>query len=170
MKLLNKSFKAAKRGVTLSELCVVIALVAVVSVAVVSFTTIAGAITKSSAAKEKAAERIDFVEDLLEGWVDSAIANNATELIAQNDKLVAKIEDKQYTFSFADGKVTASFSEDNKVDFAVEEITKIKFEEMRNDSDVIFFCTVTYVYENSREVEIEKGRTFCVNTRLDDVV
>ncbi len=158
------------RGATLSELCVVIAVIAIVSVSVVSFTALASAITKTSAKKEVVAERIDLVENLVEDWIENAITKNATELKAQTNKLVATIDDKQQILSFSNNKVIASFLEDNEVNLAANEIIQIEFEEMRNDSDVIFFCTITYVYENFRKEEIKSTYTFCVNTRLDDVV
>lgn len=158
------------KGSTLSELCVVIGVIAIVSVSVVSFTTLAGAITKTSAAKEVAAERIDFIEDLVEGWVDNAAQKNATELKAQDNRLIATIDGVDYPLYFSSDAVTACFSQDNTVNLATEEIKAIDFEEMRNEKDVIFFCKITYIIENSKEQKIEKTYTFCVNTRLDDIV
>lgn len=170
MNLNHKKCKSAKKGITLSEMCVVIGIIAIVSVAVVSFTTIASAITKVSAAKEKAAEKINLVENLVEGWVENAVLENATELQVKDNKLVAKINDKDYIVSFSNNTLKASFSSGNESIISFEEITKIDFQEMRNDSDVIFFCTVTYAIKNSQEIEIEKTHTFCVNTRLGDTV
>ncbi len=170
MKRFKHNFKSAKTGATLSEMCVVIALVAIVSVSVVTFASLSSEVTKISASKEMATERVEFIEDLIEGWVENAIVNNATDLKVQDNKIVAKIEEDDINLYFLNGNLKAKFSAENESSFDCKEIKEIRFEEMRNEKDLIFFCTVTYELESANNKKVEKTNTFCINPRLDDIV
>lgn len=170
MKWFKADFKSAKKGATLSEMSVVIAIIAIVAVSVVTFTSLSSEVTKMSASKEMATERVEFIENLVEGWVDSAIVNNATDLKVQDNKLAAKIEGEDIGLYFSNGVLKAKFSAENETSLDCEEIKEIKFEEMRNEKDIIFFCTVTYELEKANKEKVEKTNTFCINPRLDDVV
>ena len=56
--------------------------------------------------------------------------------------------------------------------FQFEVITDVQFEVKENPSktDEIFFCTVTYVYRQGQNKEVEKTYTFCINPRVGEVL
>ena len=64
-----------RKGVTLAEMCIVLAVVAIVSLSVASFATMAGGRGTAAATKLDAMGDLEIVEAVVESWILEA-ANN----------------------------------------------------------------------------------------------
>lgn len=175
--------KNNRKGVTLAEICIVLAVVAIVSLSVASFATMAGGRGTSAATKLDAMGDLEIVEAIVESWILEA-ANNPECVInveildeqkpEKNNKLFST--DKQTSAVkdqlWLDGKtLTASFSGEDPVLFVLKSITGLKFEaeQARDDGTVLYYCTVTYQYRNGI-VTKEQTYTFCVYPRVGEIV
>lgn len=135
--------KTGKKGATLVELCVVLALIAVVSGMVVSFALTISARTGLSAARLNAMGELELVESVTEGWMTRAI-NEGSEF-NRND------------ISFDSGEKTLTAGD---VSVRLEQVSNIEFSFLDNGGDILCICKVTDFAGVTH--------TICVNPHVGD--
>ena len=158
MKMKNKG----KRGFTLTELVVVIAVLAIISTMVVSFSVMVNGSQRLAKAKVEALGDIRLAESVIEGFIVDK-ANEEKAFSASDDGKSLKIDDTEkivYTGSAlevyrgSDGKTTHTF----------EHITKIEFN-THGSTDIIYYCKITYTVGDH-----EYDYTFCVNPYAGETI
>ena len=158
-----------RKGFTLSELCIVLALVAIVSTIVISFCLIMNKRSAISRARLDIVNEVNAVETLIEKWVDKMSERGATFSISEYGTLTATIDDANYGASFANGEFKASVPDgDNEIAFATTRIESIAFGTVSEDGDTIFFCTATALLPQVNGEAKEEKYTFCVNSRIGE--
>ena len=70
-----------RKGVTLAEMCIVLAVVAIVSLSVASFATMAGGRGTAAATKLDAMGDLEIVEAIVESWILEAAKDPKNEII-----------------------------------------------------------------------------------------
>ena len=161
-----------RKGVTLAEMAIVMAVIAIVSLSVVSFVMITSGRGTNSIAKLNAMEEIELVEAIIDNWF-AINAKDGTPL--EPDKSIEV--DK--------GALQVGFANDQLMSYPLEKVTDIEFamekqtqkDEKGNDVkdesgnvivlDTIYFCTVTYVQEEDAR---EQTYTFCINPRVGETI
>ena len=144
--------KRNTRGVTLAELCIVMAVIAIVSTMVVSFTVLMQARTRVIAADRDTVSDLGTVESALDTFIrryDSdkntlSSGENSSALLL-NNTFALKLSTDEET-----GEVDAIVITDDKgnatTSLPLHTVTKLEFEivkEIENDSALVI-CTVTY--------------------------
>lgn len=144
--------KRNTRGVTLAELCIVMAVIAIVSTMVVSFTVLMQARTRVIAADRDTVSDLGTVESALDTFIrryDSdkntlSSGENSSALLL-NNTFALKLSTDEET-----GEVDAIVITDDKgnatTSLPLHTVTKLEFEivkESENDSALVI-CTVTY--------------------------
>ena len=141
----------SRRGMTLAELMVSVAVVAIMAVMVVSFATLLSGRTADNN------ENLAFQQDLalaqaqVEGWM----AANTGETLSLDNKAVTAEEGD--TLSFAYHTLTAG---ENSI--TLDTVESVTFELVDKNPDYLLFCTVTSTDGQTY--------TFCVNPRIGETV
>ena len=158
-----------RKGFTLSELCIVLALVAIVSTIVISFCLIMNKRSAISRARLDIVNEVNAVETLIEKWVDNMSEQGAVFSKTEDGSLVATVNNADYGASFANGEFKASVPDgDNEMTFATTRIESIAFDLISKDGDTIFFCTATALLPQVNGEAKEEKYTFCVNSRIGE--
>lgn len=187
-----------RKGATLAEICIVMAVVAIVSLSVTSFATMASGRGTAAATKLDAMGDLELVEAIVESWIFEATKNpenvisidpkDKAKIMATNDNPIARgsiMFDRQtlnVTFPGVDDAVLyrlksivgLEFSrvrlmEDGSV--SVDEVISGETDEetSENAKAVLYYCTVTYQYRNGL-VTKDQTYTFCVYPRAGEIV
>ena len=162
--------KRNTRGVTLAELCIVMAVIAIVSTMVVSFTVLMQARTRVIAADRDTVSDLGTVESALDRFIraydsDEYTIKQSDPIWASDNPVLSTLDQKYRSISVWKGeeftaKLTLSTDPDGKVNAIVitddkdnattslplHTVTKLEFEivkESENDSALVI-CTVTY--------------------------
>ena len=140
-----------RRGMTLAELMVSLAMVAIMIVMVVSFSMLLTDRTRSSG------ENLSFQQDFaavkagVEGWM----ANTAGQTLTADENAVKAGEN---TLQFQNGVLSAG-----DIDIRTETVRAVTFHLAEENGEYLLFCTVM-------RAESEDSYTFCVNPRVGEMV
>ena len=158
-----------KRGFTLSELCIVLALVAVVATIVTSFCLVVHQRSVISSARLNIVNEVNVVETFVERWVDKMSEKGATFSIAEDGTLTATLEGVDYKATFSEGVFNGAVpSGENGMTFSTTSIDSVVFEVESKNGDTIFFCTATALLPQVNGEAKEEKYTFCVNSRIGE--
>jgi prepilin-type N-terminal cleavage/methylation domain-containing protein len=158
-----------KRGFTLSELCIVLALVAVVATIVTSFCLVVHQRSVISSARLNIVNEVNVVETFVERWVDKMSEKGATFSISEEGKLTATLEGVDYEATFSEGVFNGAVpSGENGMTFSTTSIDSVVFEVESQNGDTIFFCTATALLPQVNGDSKEEKYTFCVNSRIGE--
>lgn len=161
MKMKNKK----RRGATVAELMVVIAVLAIAATMVVSFSAMTSGTTKLANAKLEALNEIRLAESAIEGFIESN-ANENREISRLSDEMLSV--DGVGTVKFLNGFLSISYNEGTGKDNVViqlESVTSITFDIHGSGSDVIYYCHIGY---NVGETGFTY--TFCVNPYVGEQI
>ena len=148
--------KTGKKGFTLTELTVVLALVAIVSGMVVSFAAMISARTKLSTARLNAMSDLELVESVTEAWMDS-MALSGADISSTVDELKAG----EYNLSFYENTLTGTLPGGEVLTVRLDHVVGVEYTLLENNTgDCLCICTVTLEL-SSGETE---SRTICINT------
>ena len=158
-----------RRGFTLSELCIVLALVAIVGTIVTSFCLVIHRRSVISRARLDIVNEINVVETYVERWVDKMYENNA-EFSINEGVLTATIGTVDYKATFTDGVFNGEVPADETMTFNTMRIESLEFDCAENEGtgDTIFFCTATALLPQVNGEDKQEKYTFCVNSRIGE--
>ena len=147
----------SRRGMTLAELIVAMAMVVILIVMVVSFVTIMTGHTRTSS--ENLAFEQDFaaVKAGVEAWMSATAGKELSAVGGTNDKIDAtalKAEDK--TLRFEHGMLTGG-----NAPIRAESVGTVTFLLQEKSGQYLLFCTVT-------RADGKDSYTFCVDPRVGE--
>ena len=146
-----------KKGMTLAEIVVVLAVVAIVSTIVVSFSLMVNRKAQISRNKVDVVGEITLVEKLVDNWVYQQTLNS-NELTIGTDDIISSNGDK---LSLIDNKILG---------YEVENIESITFEKYEKNNDMLIICTINYYLLNSAGNKDINSYVFCINEYIGDIV
>ena len=166
-----------KKGITLTEICVALAVLSIVSLVVVSFAAMATGRGATGTDKLKFMQDIELLETVVDDWFE-AVYTGAGSVTVESAEPMAKREletTSGLTLQWNNGNLIAVFPAEGGGEpvprtFQFEVITDVQFAVEKSDTDELFFCTVTYVYRQGQNKEVEKTYTFCINPRVGESV
>lgn len=158
--------RCKRKGITLSEICIVLAVVSIVSLAVVSFAAMATGRGATGTDKLKVMQDIELLEAMVDNWFNTVYNSGESAVIDTGETSVnnrALYFENGNLYINTDGKYQS---------YRFETVTKLEFEIMKNaeNNDEIFFCTVTYAYRRGRNTPVEETYTFCINPRVGESI
>lgn len=158
-----------RKGFTLSELCIVLALVAMVSTIVISFCLIMNKRSVISRARLDIVNEVNAVETFVEQWADKMTEQGAVFGKTEDGSLLATVNNVDYGATFVNGELKASVPDSaNEMTFATTRIESMAFDLVSKDGDTIFFCTATALLPQVNGEAKEEKYTFCVNSRIGE--
>lgn len=169
MKHLNHTAHTPQKGSTLAEMCVVLAVVSIVALAVVSFTTMVSARGTVGAAKLKMMEDRQLIKVVLEGWLNQLTEEN-TVITADESGLSAAIDGEVFSVTLEEDRLTAAIPNGDPFSCPINTLTSLSFIEMSHENgDAIYFCTAEYELPNPSGGVIQRSFTFALNPHIGDV-
>ena len=173
-----------RRGMTLAEICVILAVISIVSLSVVSFVAIASGRSATSAAKLGAIEEMELVEGLVDNWFivmardGGKIQNQYGQWVdnpveVKNNCLIGKWTgyvrmDKGQIRLQLPGDESDTVYEPKTVE-SISFSAREKKDDQGNLLDTLYYCTVVCVYTVNKQ-EQTQSYTFCINPRLGETV
>ncbi len=158
-------FRKPNKGMTIAEICIVLAVLSIVSLSIVSFAAMATGRGATSTDKLKVMQDIELLEALVDNWFNEAYTiTDKPEANDENSSLI--VGDK--SLSWAKGNLIVRFSDEDVRAYRFETVTELTFEKMSQGDDDIYFCTVTYTYRQNKDKE--GTYTFCVNPRVGESI
>lgn len=155
---------ACKRGATLAEMCVVLALVTIIGTMVTSFSVSVSRRTQLSAVRLEMTGDLDAVESIADSWLGQMKLQNA-ELSVQGNDICAGL----YTLSFRNGVLRGTLPDGKSVTYRSAYVKKMTFSQVEGTTSKLFFCTVTYDMSGLSDDEAEQVQVFCINPRVGDI-
>ena len=142
--------KRTRRGVTLAELCVVMALLSILSTAVISFCVMTNNYAGRLSTDRDVKEGLTFVNQALDIWV-SAFDSDDYVITADGGELQARpVNDPErvYRLRLTDDAVAGDLPTGNRLYFEVSHLKELLFlvrtKADPDDGRVLIYCTVTH--------------------------
>ena len=145
-----------RRGYTLAELTVVLAVLVIVSAMVVSFTAMTNNSRRISEARLEALQDIRVAEAIIENFIEG---NKITTKFKEENGKVVPVENtltaggNSLVFNETDKTLTVS----GGTKYTLERVKSITFDYYGENTEKIYYCTITYMVGNQ-----EYNYTFCV--------
>lgn len=159
-----------KRGMTMAELCVAMAVISIVATMVVSFSVLISERSKSATSKQKTITDINLIESIVEDWIN---ANKDAGINFSDSTSYWDPNNNKGTYMIVSSLVEIHFElEDTglkNLNMNTQKIVlcdNIKGIEFWREGDTLYYCKITYkVFDTGEE---DYYYTFCVNTALPD--
>lgn len=167
----TKSIKENKRkiGVSIAEITVVLALISIVSLSIVSFTTMLSAHSSSIATKLKVEEDIEACNIIIKNWVDIISRDYSADITVVDNTLCANIDSINYKIILSDDTITAELPDRQNLMLEINKLISLRFEKLKNERDEIYLCTATYELPRISEKKDIKEISFFINSHIGDV-
>ena len=145
-----------RRGFTIAELTIVLAVIAVVSTMVVSYVTIITQRNRAATERLNVMQDIQVIESMTEAWIEE-ISN-----IGVTDDTLISIDDTSVAMKF-------DLASSTYCALTKYETTAIKSVTYRSEGsdDILYFVTVTYALSDKNGLQTY---TFCVNPYVGEGV
>ena len=154
-----------RKAVTLAEICIVLAVISIVSTLVASFCLMANKRAIASSSRTNILSEVDAIEKIIESFVDGALTENET-LRTDGNNLYADT----YSVTLNDGDIRATIPGREPITLECSTVETISFEllEYLEDGDTLVFCTVSCRVPSANGENKLETHVFCVNSRLDE--
>lgn len=149
---------------TLAEICIVLAIIAIVSTVVASFCLFANNRAVASSNRLQILNEVSAIEKIVEQFVD---ANATVTVTIEDGELTAG--DKR--ISFTEGELTAAIRDgEDPIELECETVESVSFELLEKDdkSDLLVFCKVSCKIPLANGEQKSETHVFCVNSRLGE--
>ena len=157
-----------KSGVSIAEMCIVLALLAIVGTLVVSFSLMVSARANAGATRLNAADDLQVSQTILDAWADRMAGLNA-QITADETGLSATIGEKTYAVTLKDGMLLAPLPDGEPLSCPIRTAESFRFSQLtKPDGNPLIFCTISYTINNPAGVKIVTEDTFTVLSRVGD--
>ena len=154
--------KKSRRGVTMAELVVVLALVSVISVMVFSFIMLIQHRSRANAANDAVRQDREMIEAGIEAWVKKSLEDGATFTCPTGASVYANFvgdNSRSLSFNEVDKNLYGYYVNSNRLKISAKSVKDITFYLMDSSGKNLLFCTVTSEIEDFGG---EATYTFCV--------
>jgi type II secretory pathway pseudopilin PulG len=170
----DKRVKKIRKGSTLAEICVVLAVVSIVTTVVLSFCMMTNRRSVASANRLHIMEELEMLESIVETWRDSvAVAGKDISLAPDsNSPLIADAGGDQNTIALSDGVLTATMPDGSDIQFKCDAAKTMMFNLIpaeEDPSNVLIVCTVEFNAIGA-DVVNPPEYVFVVNSRIGESI
>ncbi len=156
-----------KKGFTLVELSVVIALVAIISAMVLSHVIMISNRTSTNAKKISLMQDVVKTEALVSSWLNDVYLLDG-ETTVLNGNVKATISGEEYTLTLSDGKLKCKLPEGEK-EATLEIASSITFHIEEKSGEKLYFCTLSYALKKGDNASLDKY-VFTVNPKIGETI
>ena len=153
-----------RKGATMAEICIIMAVISIVSMSVVSFITMTSGRSAASIGRLEAIDDLELVETVVDKW----FAQTTQPITIDKDKGMVLVGELP-AIRIENRVLYVDFQGAGMEDYPLERVKALFFtcEESDTKDDVLYFCTVTYYLKNEDE---EQTYTFCINPRVGETI
>ena len=165
----------SRKGATLAELIIVLAVLVIAATMVVSFSSMMHGAQGISNERFEAMQDVTAAESIIEGFIESNASMAAYASIDENGHLVFTIDDENTTYFYFNKNIhllSIKYLNDSNVSMEFEHIDSFSFKLVSNQgfvddatdgnttmvNDIIYYCTINYSVDKTPYTY-----TFCVN-------
>lgn len=153
-----------RRGMTLAEIMVSLALVSIMLVMAVSFVLLVTKNTRINAENDRIRQDLQKVEAGVESWVNAVLAEKMN-LTCSDDKKTLTAE--TFSLHFSGKRLVGTLPSGKEMTIPTDRVTTIEFEVIKNDGKTLVFCDVTC---ENKEKETTVEYTFSILSRVGESV
>ncbi|MBR4016731.1 MAG: hypothetical protein IKK11_02840 [Oscillospiraceae bacterium] len=157
--------RSKQRGVSIAEICVVLAVISIAALMVTSFSLMVNTRSTTAAIRANVLDDAYIAESILDSWFSSALSGGAT-VSAENGVLSAKKDGITYQVTIQEEMLTAPLPAGQELEMEMSVVTAITVEQKQNAADTIWFCTLHYPDPQDNHTDLTY--TFCVNPRIGE--
>ena len=160
-----------RKGATIAELCVVLAVISVISAMVVSFTVMISDKTKDSRKNVEVSNDLDRICTAFENFVEYYNSEDSVWSV-DGDSLKVTMDGETYeaTFDGEKKEFYARIGDGEPMRVYTTRVKTVEFDLLQKDGKSVFFCRVTYYAPTSGKSEEECVRVFARCPRSGTVV
>lgn len=159
-----------RAGVSIAEMCIVLALLAIVGTLVVSFSAMVSARASAATTRLNAADDLKVSQVVLENWVDQMTALDAQFTVGETG-LSATVGTETYTVSLLPDTLRAPLPDGHTLTCPISAAETFRFDQMtRADGNPLIFCTLTYTVKSSNGAGHTVEETFTVLSRVGETL
>ena len=143
MKTKSQHANRSRRGVTISEMCVVIALLSIVAVMIASFSAMVDKFSSQQQSQYAFLDEVSQTRQSLSQWLsemdeaDTVVTVNANSLRMGDASVSTRLQDGEMT-------LTVTAKDGTKIENPIKSVTDLQFQILRlSESAAVVKCTVT---------------------------
>ena len=160
--------KRAKKGVTLVELTIVLALVAIIGTAVVAFTVALSNRVKNSNAKTSLYNQTRLIEEYVKDWIDDCVKNQG-EIVVESQRVTATKGEAQASISKTQNEFKVVKLDGNEKTIKLENGLTVNFNVIEKGNDQLFIIKINGVLTVGEATETD-GYVIVYNPKVGDEV
>lgn len=165
--------KLKRAGISIAEMCIVLAVIAIASTVVITFTIMVSARSSASVTKLNAYNDIQVSQVILENWMDKMLEEEVP-IIADETGLYAVDQHvpedvRLYYVTLQDGQLVAPLPDGTELTCPVSTVKEFRFSQLpveATNGQVLYFCTVAYEVQNPTGEYVPFEETFTIRPRV----
>lgn len=162
--------KKHRAGVSIAEMCIVLAILAIVGTLVVSFSLMVSARASASAVRLNAADDLHVSQAILDTWVDKMTGLNA-QITANGADLSATVGGETYTVTLQEGTLKAPLPDGSTLSCPISTAEDFRFTQMtRPAGNPLIFCTIIYSIKTPNGTSTQLNDTFTILSRVGEII
>lgn len=159
-----------RAGVSIAEMCIVLAILAIVGTLVVSFSLMVSARASAGADKLNGAEDLQVSQAILDAWVDRMIGLGA-QFAADETGLSATVDGQTYQVVLQEGALIAPLPDGQALSCPISTAEAFRFSQMTQTSgNPLIFCTIVCSVNTTSGHKTLTENTFTIYSRVGEVV
>ena len=156
---------ARKKGATLMELTVVLAVLSIITTMVVTFSIFLGERTKATVKSNDLMQEVVSIKAVVEKWVNDLSENDAIFSIENSTTIVAETDGSKYYLTLNGNLLSANLFNNENLFCTINAFDTLAFNIQKNSGQTLFICRAFYSSEN-----LVQYFSFTVNPFVGDVV
>ena len=159
-----------KKGATLMELTIVLAVLAIIATMVATFSVFFNQRTKATVKANDLMQDVVSIKAVMEAWASDMSKKDNVEFTCENDNIVlsASANDNDYSISLSNGVLSAELT-NTTITSGLVVVNKLEFSFLNNQSPTqpqkLFICKAFYTLEAQ-----EQYISFTINPFVGDLV
>ena len=165
--------KLKRAGISIAEMCIVLAVIAIASTVVITFTIMVSARSSASVTKLNAYNDIQVSQVILENWMDSMHTEGAYVNTEGMGLQAVKKNGENVEFYLEvylqDGQLVAPLPDGTELTCPISTVKEFRFSQLPEatvDRNVLYFCTVAYEVQNPTGEYVPFEETFTIRPRV----
>ena len=159
-----------RAGVSIAEMCIVLAILAIVGTLVVSFSLMVSGRASAGADKLNGADDLERSQVILEAWVDRMVGLGA-QFTADETGLSATVGGQTYQVALQEGALLAPLPDGQTLSCPLSATKGLRFSQMTQaQGNPLIFCTIVCSVTSASGNENLTANTFTVFSRVGETV
>lgn len=154
-----------KKGATLIELSVVLAVLSIITVMAVSFSIFFSERTKTSVKANDLMQEVASIKKVVENWTNDLSYNDAIFSLENSSTMVGEVNGAKYYLSLSDNRLSANLLNGESLSYSLIAFETLTFNIQENATQTLFICKAFYTANDTVQYI-----SFTVNPFVGDVV